>query len=271
MYAIVTFIAVSRERGTAIKFLEPIVGNSTCMRDFFDRTEPNDERPNLPRYALSPATSEPPLNVSSRPVVLPAADPAKIGLFAERYLLMTTLTDRPNTALVVIDLQNEVVANAYRRHEVLDTVNMLIGRARSAKVPVVWVRHADEDLKAGSEAWQIVAELSPAPGEAIVEKSYRDAFDGTDLEQVLSRLGVGKLLVTGAQTDMCVRSTLHGAVVRGYDAILVSDAHTTEDMTQRGAPPPDAVIRHTNLYWSNQRAPGRTGGVIASKDVEFAR
>nr|WP_116342431.1 cysteine hydrolase family protein [Cupriavidus taiwanensis] len=182
---------------------------------------------------------------------------------------MTTLADRPNTALVVIDFQNEVVANAYRRHEVLGAVSILIERARSARVPVVWVRHADDELKAGSEAWQIVAELAPASGEAIVEKSYRDAFDGTDLEQVLSRLRVGKLIVAGAQTDMCVRSTLHGALVRGYDAILVSDAHTTEDRTQRGAPPPDAVIRHTNLYWSNQRAPGRSGGVIESEDVDF--
>ncbi|SPD68361.1 protein of unknown function (plasmid) [Cupriavidus taiwanensis] len=59
-------------------------------------------------------------------------------------------------------------------------------------------------------------------------------------------------------------------LVRGYDAILVGDAHTTEDRTQRGAPPPDAVIRHTNLYWSNQRAPGRSGGVIGSVDIDFA-
>ena len=183
---------------------------------------------------------------------------------------MTTLADRPNTALVVIDLQNAVIANAYRRHEVLGAVQTLLERAREARVPIVWVRHADEDLEAGSEAWQIVAELVPAPGEPIIEKNYRDAFEGTDLEQVLSTLGAGKLIVTGAQTDMCVRSTLHGAVVRGYDATLVSDAHTTEDLTEWGAPPPDAVIRHTNLYWSGQRAPGRVGGIIESKDVDFA-
>jgi nicotinamidase-related amidase len=184
---------------------------------------------------------------------------------------MTTLADRPNTALVVIDLQNAVVANAYRRREVIGAVRILIERARGAHVPVVWVRHGDGELKAGSEAWQIVAELTPATGEAVVEKSYRDAFEATDLEHVLSTLGVGKLIVTGAQTDMCVRSTLHGALVRGYDATLVSDAHTTEDMTQRGAPSPDAVIRHTNLYWSTQRAPGRSGGIIETKDVDFAR
>jgi nicotinamidase-related amidase len=95
---------------------------------------------------------------------------------------------------------------------------------------------------------QIVGELSPGSAEVTIEKQYRDAFEGTDLEQVLSRLGVGKLIVTGAQTHMCIRSTLHSALARGYDAIRVSDAHTTNDTTQRGAPPPDTVIAHTNFY-----------------------
>ncbi|OWT80713.1 MULTISPECIES: isochorismatase family protein [unclassified Achromobacter] len=184
---------------------------------------------------------------------------------------MTTLADRPDAALVVIDIQNGVVANAHRRAEVLAAVNGLVERARIAQVPVIWVRHADEDLKPGSEAWQIVAELAPAAGEPMVEKRYRDAFEDTELEQILAKLGIGKLFVTGAQTDMCIRSTLHGALVRGYDATLVSDAHTTDDMTHRGAPPPDAVISHTNMYWSNQRAPGRSGGIIESKEVDFAR
>ncbi|WP_144138207.1 isochorismatase family protein [Paraburkholderia sp. BCC1884] len=180
---------------------------------------------------------------------------------------MTTLTDRPHTALVVIDLQNGVVANACRRAEVLQNVASLVERARGAQVPVVWVRHWDEELETGSKAWQIVDELSPAADESIVEKNYRDAFEDTDLEAVLARLGVGKLIVTGAQTDMCIRSTLHGAIARGYDATLVSDAHTTEDMSASGAPSPEGVIAHTNLYWSNQRAPGRFGGIVTSDDV----
>jgi len=183
---------------------------------------------------------------------------------------MTTLSERPNTALVVIDLQNGVVAHAHRRDEVLATVRLLVERARHAQVPVVWIQHADEELEAGSDAWRIVAELEPFAGEAIVAKHYRDAFEGTDLERVLSALRVGKLIVTGAQTDMCVRSTLHGAIARGYDATLVGDAHTTVDMTDQGAPPPESVISHTNFYWRNQRAPGRVGGVIASRDVDFA-
>jgi nicotinamidase-related amidase len=86
---------------------------------------------------------------------------------------------------------------------------------------------------------------------------------------VLSGLGVGRLVVVGAQTDACIRSTLHGAFVRGYDATLVSDAHTTEDQTAWGAPPPDQVIAHTNLYWTYQTAPGRTAGTVETKDVDF--
>ena len=85
----------------------------------------------------------------------------------------------------------------------------------------------------------------------------------------LSGLGVGRLVVVGAQTDGCIRATLHGAFVRGYDATLVSDAHTTEDGTEWGAPPPDQVIAHTNGYWTHETAPGRTAGTVETKAVDF--
>ena len=73
----------------------------------------------------------------------------------------------------------------------------------------------------------------------------------------------------GAQTDWCVRSTLHGAFARGYDVTLVGDAHTTEDQTDSGAPPPDKVIAHTNLYWTYQTAPGRIAETVTTEDVDF--
>jgi isochorismate hydrolase len=89
------------------------------------------------------------------------------------------------------------------------------------------------------------------------------------LEAELARRDVGRLVVTGAQTDACIRSTIHGAFTRGYDTILVGDAHTTEDLTEWGAPAPDKVIAHTNMYWSEQDAPGRTAGVVETADVSF--
>jgi nicotinamidase-related amidase len=184
---------------------------------------------------------------------------------------MTTLPDRPNTALIVIDVQNGVVAGAHERAAVVANINALVQRARSAQAPVVWVQHSDEGLPRGSDDWRIVPELDPRESEPLVEKHYGDSFEETSLESVLEGLGVGRLIVAGAQTDMCIRNTLHGALVRGYDATLVEDAHTTEDLTQWGAPPPDKVIAHTNLYWANQTAPGRTAGTVATSDVRFSR
>jgi nicotinamidase-related amidase len=182
---------------------------------------------------------------------------------------MTTLQNRPNTALLVIDVQNRVVAGAHERDAVVANIGGLVDKAREQQVPVVWVRHSDGDLPLGSDDWQIVPELTPDDSEPLVEKHWGDSFEETTLETVLSDLGVGRLVVVGAQTDQCVRSTLHGALVRGYDATLVSDAHTTEDATAWGAPPPEQVIAHTNLYWKYQDAPGRTAGTVEAKDVDF--
>lgn len=182
---------------------------------------------------------------------------------------MTILEQRPRTALVVIDVQNDVVASAHERDAVVGRIRDLVDRAREEQVPVVWVQHADDGLTHGSDGWRIVPELSPDPAEPVVDKSYGDAFEDTRLEDVLAGLEVGRLVVTGAQTDACIRSTLHGALVRGYDATLVSDAHTTEDQSQWGAPPPEQVIAHTNLYWTYQTAPGRSAGTVTTADVSF--
>ena len=182
---------------------------------------------------------------------------------------MTTIENRPNTALLVIDVQNGVVASAHQRDSVVANVAGLVERARQEQVPVVWVQHSDEQLARESDEWRIVPELAPDETEPLIEKNYGDSFEDTSLEGVLSDLGVGRLIVVGAQTDACVRSTLHGALARRYDATLVSDAHTTEDQSAWGAPPPDQVIAHTNLYWSYQTAPGRTAGTVETKDGNF--
>ena len=182
---------------------------------------------------------------------------------------MTTLENRPNTALLVVDVQEGVVADAHERDAVVANIGRLVERARRDRVPVVWVQHSDDELVPGSDSWRIVPELDPDEAEPMIGKSYGDSFEDTELEKVFSGLGVGRVVVVGAETDACIRSTLHGALVRGYDTTLVSDAHTTNDQTAWGAPAPDQVIAHTNLYWKYQTAPGRTAGTVQTKDVDF--
>ncbi|GAA2525446.1 cysteine hydrolase family protein [Microbacterium mitrae] len=184
---------------------------------------------------------------------------------------MSTLSNRDGSALLVIDVQRGVFADAYDRDGVVSRIAELVSGARDAGVPVVWVRHSDPGLELGSDGWQIVDELAPSEGEAIVEKLYGDSFEATTLESVLGELNVGELIVTGGQTDFCVRSTLHGGFVRGYDVTLIGDAHSTEDIRQwvQGVPSPAELIAHTNAYWANQKAPGRTARVVSTADVTF--
>jgi nicotinamidase-related amidase len=182
---------------------------------------------------------------------------------------MSTFKNRPNTALLVIDVQNGVVEAAHQRDVVVSNIAGLVEKARSERVPVVWVQHCDQELPRASDDWRIVPELVPGDAEPLVDKSYGDSFEDTTLETVLSGLAVGRLVVARAETDACIRSTLHGAFTRGYDATLVSDAHTTGDKSAWGAPPPDQVIAHTNLYWTYQTAPGRTAGTVETRNVDF--
>jgi nicotinamidase-related amidase len=182
---------------------------------------------------------------------------------------MTTLTDRPHTALIVIDVQNDVVGGTHNRDEVVANIATLVDRARTEQVPVVWVQHSSDNMPQGSDGWHYVPELTLDESEPVVHKRYPDSFEDTDLESVLAERGIGRLVVAGAQTDECIRSTLHGAIARGYDATLVADAHTTEDLTAYGAPAPEQVIAHTNLYWGNHEAPGRRAGTVSTGEVDF--
>jgi nicotinamidase-related amidase len=184
---------------------------------------------------------------------------------------MTSLDNRPHTALLVIDVQNGVVGSAYERDRIIGTISALVDKARAEDVPVLWVQHSDDGMPRGSEGWEYVPELQRLDSEPLVHKTYGDSFEATDLEERLAERGVGRLVVTGAQTEACIRSTLHGALVRGYDATLVSDAHTTEDMREWGFPiPPDQSIAYTNAYWEWASAPGRKGTVTPAAQVDFA-
>ena len=122
---------------------------------------------------------------------------------------------------------------------------------------------------ADSDEWQFVPELKRGRLRAAGAQDVRRLLRGHRPRGRPGRRRVGRLFVAGAQTDECIRSTLHGAIVRGYDATLVGDAHTTEDLTEWGAPPPDKVIAHTNLYWKYHTAPGRTAGTVETADVDF--
>ena len=134
-----------------------------------------------------------------------------------------------SSALMVIDVQRDVVPRALNVGQVVSKINSLIDKARESGTPVIWVQHSDDYLIKNTDGWEFVPELKPAPGDLRIYKTRANSFTDTDLSETLEALGTKHLIITGAQTDFCINATSNAAVELGFDVTLVSDAHTTED------------------------------------------
>lgn len=183
---------------------------------------------------------------------------------------MSTLDNRPNRALTVVDMQVGVVRDAYEIDDVISTIMELVVKARRADVPVVWVQDHGGDRAIDSDDWQLVEGLDPVVGEPRVGKAFGDAFAETDLEDVLADRAVGELVLVGAASEQCVRCTMHSAVVRGYDVALVKGGHTTTDLTTYGMPEPSVVVGFMDLVAAfGMQWPGRGGRSVTLDEVAF--
>jgi nicotinamidase-related amidase len=143
-------------------------------------------------------------------------------------------SERGSAALVVIDVQVNVVRDAYERDAKVANMAQAVKKARAASIPVIWVRHSAQDLPLHTDGWQIVPELVPAQGEQIIEKKFRSTFVDTNFEEVLSQLKISHLYICGAETNNCVRHTSMSALEYGYDITLIADAHTTTGFEWNG-------------------------------------
>lgn len=172
---------------------------------------------------------------------------------------MATRGNDKKSALLVIDVQNGVMAEGWNKDNVIRNCAKMVDHARTSDVPVIWIQHEAEDLPRDSDEWQLVPELIPNDGETRVYKEYSDSFAGTDLSTMLDDLGIGHLVIAGAQTNACVRATTYRAAGEGFDVTLVSDAHTTESIDWDGVQvEAESMINDLNLTmqfleWPDQK------------------
>lgn len=173
-----------------------------------------------------------------------------------------------NTALVVIDAQVGVVGEAYQHDEVLENIKGLLSRARSNGTPVIYVQHNEPVyMEPGMPSWQIHPTISPREGEPIIQKESPDSFHETHLQEELAARGIKRLVITGGQTQMCVDTTVRRAVAQGYDVLLVSDAHTTDDSETWPAERIIAFYNETlNGFWAGEHRVR----VQPSSEIRFA-
>lgn len=181
---------------------------------------------------------------------------------------MATTGSPDKAALLVIDVQNNVVADAWHRNDVVANINKLVDHARSSEIPIIWIQHEAEDLPRDSEAWQIVPELIPADNELHIYKEHSDSFAATDLRKTLDELGIGHVVITGAQTNACVRATTYRSAAEGFDVTLVEDAHTTEDIVWNEYDlKAKSMIDDLNLTLSFIDWPGQTVQSVPTDEV----
>jgi nicotinamidase-related amidase len=185
---------------------------------------------------------------------------------------MATVGEGNKAALVVVDVQVGVMREAWDASRVVGNVSRAVERARAESVPVLWVQHTDQDLPKDSPQWQWVPELVPAEGEPRVHKQFNSSFEQTSLQRELVALGVTHIVLAGAATNWCIRATAYGALERGYDVTLLSDAHTTETMQLESGVMIEAadVVEELNIAMQWLAYPGRKNGIASAEQVNFA-
>ena len=149
-----------------------------------------------------------------------------------------------HSALLVMDVQNGIVQRYAEKPEVLAPLQHAVSAARSAGIPVIFVRVAFRDgypeISAKNKAFSGIAKLgsmtisdastqihssvAPLPNEPVVTKLRVSAFAGSDLEVILRSRMIDTLILTGIATSGVVMSTLLEAADKDYGLVVLSDA-----------------------------------------------
>ena len=163
------------------------------------------------------------------------------------------------TALLMVDVQEMYLAEnqgrrdafgwppIWRLEETVEQCAGLLAAARDAGFPVIYTRavgradgadmtpsmkrllatlHPNQRRPEGPSP--ILAAVAPHPGDVVIDKPRWDAFHLTALEAILRNLGTRRLIVAGLQTNVCVESTVRGAMMRNFEVAVPLDAVTTD-------------------------------------------
>jgi nicotinamidase-related amidase len=127
----------------------------------------------------------------------------------------------------------------------LTQVSTLIQKARDAGTQIIYIRHSGDPGgpdEYGTEGWKIHPSISPEIDDLVIDKTTPDSFHETNLKDALDSRDIKRLVISGLQTEYCVDTTCRSAFTRGYEVVLVKDAHGTWDSVL----PAVQIIEHHN-------------------------
>ncbi len=155
------------------------------------------------------------------------------------------------SALLVIDYQNSIFIDppAYQATMVLERIQILIDRARNARLSIIYVQHeqAGSSWQAGCETWQFPDRIAPRSGDFVSPKKCSSAFQDSTLQAHLAEHRVQKIFVCGYATEFCIDTNVRHAASLKLETVVISDAHTTRDRPHLAA---HKIIEHHNWVWS---------------------
>lgn len=142
----------------------------------------------------------------------------------------TVVLDPAKTALLVIDVQRALFSKStpiYRADRLVQNLNTLIGTWKDAGGLVVFIQHSNnKSLVRGTPDWKLHPDLAWDETDIVIHKLRGNAFEKTELKDLLDSRGITDIAITGLVTHGCVRATCIGGSELGYRVVLVSDAHS---------------------------------------------
>jgi nicotinamidase-related amidase len=141
--------------------------------------------------------------------------------------------NRIKPALILIDIQNRYLPIIPPRDKEIAFffINMLLDLFRKNGLPIIRVYHTNEESGPlqGTDEFEYPSEIKIVKEDAQVIKTYGDAFNLTNLDDVLKNSGCNTLFLCGLSAVGCVMATRTGAFNHDYKPFLVKDAIMCHD------------------------------------------
>jgi nicotinamidase-related amidase len=185
---------------------------------------------------------------------------------------MATVRKGNSKVLVIVDVQVNIMKDAWEAKRIINNVARIVENARTNNIPVLWVKHSDDELLNGSAGWQWVPALVPAQNEPQLHKHFNSSFEQTRLEDELAKVSATHVVLAGALTNWCIRSTAFAALERGYDLTLVTDAHTTTatELEDGEVIEAESLVKELNVAMTWLTYPGRKNMAVNTEALDFS-